>query len=77
MVTQLYSPSNVCVCECVCVCGGGGGVDTCCVHTQSSVSIFTMLGTAILSSLHLTPFWPHLSSPHQGMDKHTSWHNVQ
>ena len=27
------------------------GVDTHCMHTQSSLSIFTMLGTAVLSSL--------------------------
>ena len=41
-VTQLCSPSNLCV----------WGVDTCCVDTQSSLSVFTMLGTAFLSSLH-------------------------
>ena len=40
-VTQLCSPSNVCVCS----------VDTR-VYTQSSVSLFTTLGTAVLSSLH-------------------------
>ena len=42
MVTQLCSLSNVCV----------GGVDTRCVDTQSLLSVFTMLGTAVLSSLH-------------------------
>ena len=40
-VTQLCSPSNVCV----------WSVDTF-VYTQSSLSVFTMLGTAVLSSLH-------------------------
>ena len=38
-VTQLCSPSNVCVCVCV------WSVDTR-VHTQSSLSVFMMLGTA-------------------------------
>ena len=47
-VTQLCSPSNVCVCVCVCV----WSMDTHCVHTQSSLSIFTTLETAVLSSLH-------------------------
>ena len=47
-VTQLCSPSNVCVCVCVCV----WSVDTR-VYTQSSLSIFTML--AQLFYLHHTP----------------------
>ena len=42
MVTQLCSPSNVCV----------WGVDTRCMHTQTSLSVFAMLGTAVLSLLH-------------------------
>ena len=67
------------------------------VHTQSSLSTFTTLGTAVLSSLHSgvvlswnSPFiftrshlgfglyeLTHLSSPHQGMDRLTSQHNVR
>ena len=43
-VTQLYSPSNLCVCVC--------GVWTHCVYTQSSLSIFTMFNTPVRSSLH-------------------------
>ena len=31
-------------------------VDRCCVHTQRSLSIFTTLGTAVLSSLHSGQF---------------------
>ena len=46
-VTQLCSPSNVCVCV--------WSVDTR-VYTQSSLSVFTMLGTAVLSSPH-PPSW--------------------
>ena len=41
LVTQLCSSSTVCV----------WSVDTCCVHTNSSLSVFTMVGTAVLSSL--------------------------
>ena len=41
-VTQLCSPSNMC---------GVWRVDTH-LYTQSSLSIFTMLGTAVLSSMH-------------------------
>ena len=40
--TQFCSPSNVCV----------WSMDTHCVHTQSSLSIFTMLSAAFLSSMH-------------------------
>ena len=46
-VTQFCSPSNVCVCV--------WSVDTH-VYTQSSLSIFTTLGTAVLSSPH-PPSW--------------------
>ena len=41
-VTQLCSRPNVCV----------WNVDTHCVHTQSTLSVFTMLGKAALPSLH-------------------------
>ena len=42
-VTQLCSPSNVCVC----VCGAWTRV-----YTQSSLCVFTTLGTAVLPSPH-------------------------
>ena len=55
MVTQLWSPSNVCV----------WGVDTRCVHTQSSLSVLPCF--AQLFCLHCTLVWlfcheTHLSS---------------
>ena len=41
-----HSPLQSFKCACV------GGMDTHCVHIQSSLSVFTKLGTAVLSSLH-------------------------